>query len=205
MRDWETMLADWNRRLVVWNEVYDREFTRLFKKQRGLFRRPSPEQREAAAAEARRLAGEDTMVELFATFDELCGEYLAADLPQDNAKLRAWIGAAPEPFEALWSYVEQAPELIRNADDAERLELALAAVSLDDGRVDALQRDEALGHLWLAARRAGIDPKPAFLRVAAHSNPGTGGGGSQTRQVLENFDRSFHFERHVRGKLSRAG
>ena len=205
MKDWETILADWNRRLTAWNEVYDREFRGLIRKQRGLFRRPDAEALEAAADEARRHAGEDTMVELFGTFDELCREYLEAELPQHHAKLRAWVGMNPEPFEALWSYVEQAPELIRNADDVERLELALAAVSLDDGRVDANQRDAALGKLYLAARRAGIDPVPAFEKVAAVSNPGTGGGGAETRRVLEHFDRSLHFEQHVRRRLSRAG
>ena len=205
MNDWSQKLEQWNARLAEWNADYEREYRRLIKSKSGLFRRPSPEDREAAAAAAAKAAGEDTMVELFATFDTLCREYLELELPQQHAKLRAWVGEQPELFNALWSYVEQAPDLIRNAEDGERLELALAAVSLDDSRVDQHQRDEALGRLYLAAWRAGIDPKPAFAKVAAISNPSSGGGGSFTRQALESFHRSFYFEHNIRQKLSRAG
>jgi hypothetical protein len=205
MKDWAPSMDEWERRLTEWNAAFQREYRREIRARRGLFRRPSAGGEEQAAAEARRLAGEETMVALFAFFDELCRDYLAAVLPQDDAKLRAWIGDRPALFDALWSYAEQAPELIRDAGDGERLELGLAAVSLDDGRVDLHQRDSVLGRLYLAARRAGIDPQPAFRKVAAHSNPGTGGGGAFTRQALEDFDRSYYFEQHVRQPLSRAG
>ena len=205
MNDWSTKLEEWDRRLSAWNAVYHREYRRALKSKTGLFKRPSEADQAAASSEAAKAAGEDTMVELFATFDELCGEYLELELPQEHAKLRAWVGEQPEVFNALWSYVEQTPELIRNADDGHRLELGLAAVSLDDCRVENGQRDRALGRLYLAARRAGIDPKPAFEKVAAISNPSTGGGGAQTQQVLAGFDRSFYFEHHVRKQLARAG
>ena len=205
MNDWAKTMDEWERRLADWNAAFQREYRRLIKGKRGLFRRPTAADEEQAAAEARRLAGEDAMVELFACFDALCRDYLAAELPQDNAKLRAWIGDRPALFNALWSYAEQGPELVRGQGDGERLELALAAVSLDDSRVDLIQRDDLLGRLWLAARRAGLDPRAAFAKVAAHSNPGAGGGGTFTRQALEDFDRSFHFEHHVRPKLARAG
>lgn len=135
-------------------------------------------------------------------FDALSADYLAAALPQDAAKLRAWIGQQPALFRALWSYVEQASVLIRSTADGRRLELALAGISLDDGRVLADLRDAALGRLYLAARRAGIDPGPALRKVAALSNPGTGGGGAHTREVLEGFEHSFYFEREVRPELA---
>jgi hypothetical protein len=202
MSDWELRLVVWERRLGRWNEDYERELGRRLREARRFLRRPSPDRVAAAEADARRAAGEQTLVELFALFDELAGDYLAAELPQERAKLRAWIGAEPLLFRALWSYVEQAPELIRGPADERRLELALAAVSLDDGRVDARQRDAALGRLYLAAARAGIDPRPAFQKVAARSNPGTGGGGAHTRAVLEGFPRSFYFEREVRPRLA---
>jgi hypothetical protein len=201
MNDWQTKLGEWERRLAAWNAAYEREYRRALGRRRRFLRRPAPEAIAAAEAEALRAAGADTPVELFALFDALASDYLAAELPQDQAKLRAWIGAEPELFRALWSYAEQAPGLIRSASDGRRLELALAAVSLDDGRIGSDRRDAVLGALYLAARRAGIDPLPALRAVAARSNPGTGGGGAHTRQVLEGFQRSFYFEREVRPKL----
>jgi hypothetical protein len=201
MSDWQTRLDEWERRLAAWNAVHEREYRQALGRRRRFLRRPSREAIEAAEAEALRAAGADTPVELFALLDALAADYLAAELPQDQAKLRAWIGARPALFRALWSYAEQAPGLIRSAADARRLELALAAVSLDDGRIGSDRRDAALGALYLAARRAGIDPAPALRSVAARSNPGTGGGGAHTRQVLAGFERSFYFEREVRPKL----
>jgi hypothetical protein len=205
MTDWLSRLDEWEHRLSRWEEDYRRALRERLGEARRFLRRPSADRAAAAAADARRAAGEQTLVELFALFDELAGDYLAAELPQDRAKLRAWIGAKPALFRALWSYVEQSPELIRSAADERRLELALAAVSLDDGRVDGRQRDAALGSLYVAAARAGIDPVPAFQKVAARSNPGTGGGGAHTRTVLADFASSFYFERTVRPLLGRTG
>jgi len=204
MDEWIEKLAPWNARLEEWNQGFHREYRRLARQRSGLFRRLSAADEEELAAEARRAAGEALLVELFELFDGLCGAYLAAALPQHAAQVRARVGQLPALFNALWSYVEQAPELIRGAGDARRLELALAAVSIDDGRVDIEQCEAALGRLYLAASRAGIDPKPHFAAAAAVSNPGTGGGGSRTRELLAGFDRSFYFQRHVRPQLARA-
>ena len=202
MDEWETRLADWERRFSNWSAVYEREYRRCLKRCGRPWRRPSPAALEECEAEARRAAGAGIPIELFAMFDALAGDYLAAELPQDAAKLRAWIGQQPALFRALWSYVEQASELIRDRADDRRLELALASISLDDGRVLSDQRDAALGRIYLAARRAGIDPGPALRKVAARSNPGTGGGGAHTREVLDCFERSVFFEREVRPKLA---
>lgn len=202
MDEWETRLADWERRFSKWSAVYEREYRRCLGRRSRFWRRPARAAREECEAEARRAAGAGTPVELFAMFDALGADYLAAELPQDAAKLRAWIGQQPALFRALWSYVEQASALIRSAADGRRLELALAGISLDDGRVLADQRDAALGRIYLAARRAGIDPGPALRKVAARSNPGSGGGGAHTREVLEGFEGSFYFEREVRPELA---
>ena len=204
MEEWREKINAWGERVDAWNEGFHREYRRLRRKHAGLFRQLSAADEEEVAAEARRTAGEDFLVELFAFLEELCGTYRATELPQDAAKLRAWIGGHTGLMGSLWSYVEQAPELIRSSEDAERLDLALAAVSLDDGRVDLEQQRAALGRLYLAARHAGIDPQPHFAAAAAVSNPGTGGGGSFTRQELEEFDRSLYYRRNVRPQLSRA-
>jgi hypothetical protein len=204
MDEWIEQLAPWNERLEAWNHGFHSEYKRLARKRSGLFRRLSDADEEEIAAEARRAAGEDLLVELFGFFDGACGAYLEAELQQHHAMLRAKIGEQPALFNAVWSYVEQAPELIRSAADGRRLELALAAISIDDGRVDLEQCQAALGRLYVAASRAGLDPKPGFQAAAAVSNPGSGGGGSRTRELLAGFDRSFFFEQNVRAQLSRA-
>jgi hypothetical protein len=203
MDEWLEQLARWGARLDEWNQGFHREYRRLARSRTGLFRRLSAADEAEIAAEARRAAGEDILVDLFGFFDGLCGAYLAAELAQHRAKVRKLVGEHAALLNALWSYVEQAPELIRGADDARRLELALAAVSIDDGRVDIEQFENALGRLYLAASRAGIDPAPHFAAAAKVSNPGSGGGGAGTRALLEGFDRSYSFEHNVRPQLSR--
>ncbi len=182
---------------------FRREYKRLARQRSGLLRRLSVAEREEIAADARRAAVEELLVELFGFYDGLCGAYLATELPQHSALLRANLGEQPALFEAFWSYAEQAPELIRGADDGRLLELGLAAVSLDDDRVDLQQCEAVLGRLYLAATRVGLDAKPHFAAVAAVSNPGTGGGGSRTQGLVAGFDRSFYFEQHVRPQVSR--
>jgi hypothetical protein len=204
MEDWQEKIEAWSARVDEWNEGFHQEFRSLRRKRAGLFRRLSAADEEELAAEARRAAGEGFLVLLFGFLDELCSAYRETELPQDAAKLRAWVGEHTGLMGALWSYVEQAPELVRSADDGARLDLALAAVSLDDTRVDVEQQRAALGRLYIAASRAGIEPEPHFDSAAAVSNPGTGGGGSNTREALAEFRSSYYFREHVRPQLSRA-
>jgi hypothetical protein len=92
---------------------------------------------------------------------------------------------------------------VRGAQDAVRLERALAAVSLDDLRADALEVDELLARLWLAAVRAGLDPRAAFEATAAISNPGMGGGGGGVADHLRAFEGSPAYKARVLPELRR--
>jgi hypothetical protein len=204
MEEWHDKITAWGDRVDEWNGVFHQEFRTLRRKRAGLFRRLSSADEEELAAEARRAAGEGFLVLLFGFLDELCSAYRETELPQDAAKIRAWVGEETGLMGALWSYVEQTPELIRSADDGGRLDLGLAAISIDDGRVDLELQRAALGRLYIAATRAGIDPAPHFEAAARVSNPGAGGGGTFTRRAIGEFDRSFYFREHVRPQLSRA-
>lgn len=205
MADFEELrarLREMDQRQSRWNQDYVRTLARLGR--RGLFRRAKAEQRPELAEEARREAGEGLALEMFAFLDELCDAYLSETLPQNQAKLRADVGSLESLPALLWSYAEQNVELSRSPADERRLLRALCAVSLDDLRADMQQVDELLARIWLAAVRAGIDPRPAFESVAKVSNPGTGGGSAFTRSHLRGFERSLAFKRLVEPAVNRS-
>lgn len=188
-------------RQSAWRRDFLDAFQRLRRERFGRWRRPGAAEEEELAREARQLAGEDVARELFAFFDQCCDAYRAEPLPQNRAKLRADIGAAQTLFGELWAYAAQNVELVRTSKDALRLERALAAVSLDDLRADALEVDLLLARLWIAAVRAELDPRAAFAAAAAISNPGTGGGGAFLAQRLRDFETSLAFKSRVLPEL----
>ncbi len=205
MKDWEEQLQRHEAELAAWNATYDKEFKRKCK-ERGLnsfFKRPAQAELEAAAQDAREAAGNDVPLAVFQFFDEL-GEHFMGSLSQPRGMIRAQVGAANALFEFLWTYIVQSPELIRQASDGPRLRAALAGICIDDARADFDQLHEVLGNLYLAATRAGIDPKPYFADAAAVANKGAGGGGTFLRSILEGFESSVWFNERVKPELSTA-
>jgi hypothetical protein len=204
MEEWQAKLAHWEQRLAEWNRSFEERYARLARDRKRWLRPLSAAEKEEIAAAARKLTGEELAVELFAFLSALCDAYVAAPMPQDRAKTRAWVGAGPNLLNAVWNYATQAPELIRGPHDAPMLTRGLAAISLDDVRSDYQDVLEALARLWIAARKAGLDPKPEFERVARASNPGMGGGGAFMQRTLLEFESSSYFRDHVRPRLPRA-
>ena len=204
MKDWRERMDAAESRLQEWNGVYAREHEQLLRQRKRRFRKASEAELESIAAEARRRAGEAVLAETSAFLDELCAAYLAEPLPQIRAQKRARIANRPALFDALWSCVDGAARLIRSPQDRERLRLALAAASLDDMRSDLRKLEEAVAGLYLAALRAGIEPRPHLEAVSQASNPSTGGGGGKMREWLLDFEGSLAFKRTVEPELKSA-
>jgi hypothetical protein len=73
-----------------------------------------------------------------------------------------------------WIAGDWARELEKTPDVA-TIELAFAALSLEDKVQDFRDTYLALGIVWHRAHRAGLDPRPALERVAALSSGGDAG------------------------------
>lgn len=203
MKDWQERLEELDGRLADWNGRYAAVVDRLRAKRSGLlslWRRPSPDQLAAIAREAEAQVGAGPHAEVSAALDELCAHFLEAG-PQERARIRAWIGASRAMLGALWSYAVGSAEVVAGADAEERLTLGLTALSIDDGRTEIADVWRVLADLWVAAVRAGVDPRPAIERVAAVSNRGASGGAAHMRELLLDFERSEHFEPLVAERL----
>jgi len=208
MDDWNAELAKSEQALVDWRGRYSAAFAKRTRG-KGLFgflKRPSAEELEAAARAAREQAGDATLLDAARTLDEICGRYLEAPV-RERALIRARVGAAEESFELLWSLVEDGPSGTRGPDDGPRFERALAALGIDDLRVDVELARQALGRLWIAGIRAGLDVRAHVARATELANPGMAGGGSGMRAFFEEFEGSLYFREHVEPhlKLLRAG
>jgi hypothetical protein len=186
--EWEAELRALDARLERWHADVERELARI-RAERGLdrwWRRPSRRTLQELLELARARVGESLMLELTAFADRLCDHYLASG-PQERAKVRARAGSHDAFFRWLWGYVEQSAEHVRTPDDGPRLRRALAALSIDDLRADLDLIDRALGRLYLAALRAGLDPDAEIARVARVSNPASAGGGAHMRSYLTGY------------------
>lgn len=73
----------------------------------------------------------------------------------------------------------------------EDLENALAALSLEGGALSIEDAVEVLGVAWHRARRAGLDPRPAFEHAAVLS------GADALAELLRGFERSEFFAGEV--------
>ena len=120
--------------------------------------------------------------------------------PQVRGLIRARVGAANALFPFLWSYIEQSPELVKQASDGPRLRAALAAICIDDARADFDALHEVLAQLYLAAAGAGIDAAAHFADAAAVASKSAAGGGTFLRSILEEFDTSAWFRERVKAQ-----
>jgi len=199
MATWQERLDGVEAGLRVWRAAVAAEAQRLRRERRGRLARlcpPRPDELAALERDARKTVGEQALTEGSAFIEEVCARFLEAG-PQERALIRARLGAYDELFALLFAFATQSPTLLRTAEDANALRLGLAAISIDDGRAGVEAVQTALGRLWLAALRAGIDPKPHFQAVAALSNKGTAGGGAFMRETLAGFDETPFFQREV--------
>lgn len=204
MEEWNDKIVAWRRDLETWQARFESEYQQLARKRRGWFGKLAQGELDEIAALARRAAGEQQAVDSFRLVTELCDAYLGEALPQNRAKARAWVGAEALTTNAVWSYALQSIELLARQSSESTLRRALAAISLVDLRVDYNAFLDALGRLWIAARKAGLDPKPHFDAVATLSNPGMGGGGACVGKLLAEFNSSAYFRDRVRPLLPRA-
>lgn len=204
MEEWNDKIVAWRKELDGWQTRFEDEHHKLARKRAGWFGKLTEGELDEVATLARRAAGEGQAVESFRFITELCDAYLVEALPQNRAKVRAWIGNEALSTNAVWSYALQAIEMLPSQANEVVLRRGLAAISIVDLRVDYNAFVAALGRLWIAARKAGLDPKPHFDALAKLSNPGMGGGGACVGQLLKDFSASSYFRDNVRPLLPRA-
>jgi hypothetical protein len=162
-------LAGLNARLAVWDKNVDDEFRKLWN-----INDTDPARFGESVKEAHDLAvlqvGPGPLEEVYRLFDNLGGIYLEASV-EERAQIRDLLGDKPNLLDAAQGYVERAAQLLEQSRDARWLRLGLAAASIEDRRADYRDTLAALSDLYVAAKRAGITPRPYFQAVAEISNP----------------------------------
>lgn len=198
MKDWKERLDQLDAKLEGWSRDYDREFGSVAKERGcgGWFKKPSDKERESIALEANRRVGSEPLQEMSDYCDELC-DFFMQSLPGVRAQIRAQAGFHHAFFELYWSYVAGTPRRVLGPEDEEALRRGLAAVAIDDLRNDFALVRGLVGELYLAAVRAGIDPRPHFEALGKLANKGTGGGGAHLGGLLLEFESSAWFRDEV--------
>jgi hypothetical protein len=125
--------------------------------------------REVKEIAQSQIAQYDPYQDMYALLDQVCPIYLGAS-PQRRAEIRAAVSDKEGIRSGLINYVYRAAEQLQSPADKEWLRLGLAAVSIENGSMDIRDTLVALAELFVAAEKAGIDPKPYFREVAELSS-----------------------------------
>jgi hypothetical protein len=96
-----------------------------------------------------------------------------------------------------WSFAHK----LADACDDRWLRLGLAAVSIDDNGTDFRDTYVALGCLYIAAARCGMDPRPHFDEAAEISSGVSNIEQTSMRDLLLRFEGSAYFGEAVAPKL----
>ena len=193
--------------LVEWGRALDVEAERLAR-ERGV----GPEARLKYLAG---LAGEDG-ARIRATvgvgprdaaydfLDELCAAYLEAKSGEHEG-IRQALAGTKRLRHQLFDYAGRCVTFIHSPEDIQWLRLGLAAASIEDVRIDFRDTLLALGSLYTAAVRAGIEPLTQFNAVAEISNSerSTAYNHRSMREFLAGFQSTAFFEADVKPRLTR--
>ena len=181
-----------------WRDARERALQKSFAQKDGRLAPLMGRLPQAAAAAAGVGAGPRERV--FAVFDELCELYARAE-PRTCARLRA-IVAQREARTLLAEYLSHCARVLEQGGRAEWLDRGLAAASLDDQGRDYRDWLMSVGDLYLAANARGLEPRPAFQRLAERSSDEKPAGGpTPTRRTLEHFEESAYFLTSVLPRL----
>lgn len=139
-----------------------------------------------------------------------CARYLVVEA-EERAAMREFFRRTPVTLPAgrsgvqsvLHGALRDALGQLRAAGTEDRLQLGLAAASLEDFQFDGRETLTGLGDLYRAAIEHGLAPRPAFALVAKLSStePGAGGGWS-TAELIGRFEETAHFREDVAPTLT---
>jgi hypothetical protein len=143
---------------------------------------------------------------------EICSDESARIEPLIRVALNLYISGTAEERETLRSFFSSTDRCLRHlfmvigrtAKEFEALpsetsfEYALAAISLENNRLDYRDSYMLLGHLYLTAEREGINPDPLFQRIADISDTRPAYDGQISMQhFLAEFKNSAFFRESV--------
>jgi hypothetical protein len=184
--------------ITHWRDARERAFAAQFRPKRGQLSTLMSKLPKAAAGA--RGVGPGPQEAAFAALDEVCEVYLESD-PQRCAVIRGLVHRH-EIRRLLGEYIGHASQVLAQGGRPEWLDRALAAASIDDQRVDYRDWLMSLGDIYLSARTHGIDPAPAFKRVAEISNAEPHRAApTTTKDAMSGFERSAYFATSILPRL----
>ena len=140
--------------------------------------------------------------QLHERLDKICGLYLSTDNSNREA-MREYIDGRRSLLLALNRHIGWCSRRVKVKADREVLRRGLAAVSLQDNRLDFRDNYLALGSLYLDSVEAGVIPSVDFYKVGLLSSARsrTSWPTDSTQNFLTRFEGSAYFRESVAPKL----
>lgn len=134
--------------------------------------------------------------------DSVCASYLKSSGPI-REQMRTEVSKSRPLLDALLAHSYRCAELLHEPSDREYLRTGLASIALQDNRIDFRDTYFALGALYLAAIKAGIQPSLELYKVGslASESSHTSRPKDSTRHFLQAFEESAFFKAEVQPKL----
>jgi len=186
----EQRLASFDKPIRDWHAARERAFAAKFGPKQGKLTTLMGRLPTAAAAAAG--VGPGPREQVFLLLDEICDLYARSDASR-CAIIRGLVHQH-EAHRLLGEYIGNAARMLESGGRSVWLERGIAAVSIDDQRLDYRDWLLSLGDVYLAGIKAKLDPAPVLRRIAERSNPEPHSAApTPTREALEGFEQSEYF------------
>jgi hypothetical protein len=185
--DWmQSQLTDLDGEFTNYFSMTDERFKREWN---GQYDRESLSKAKTAAVESARTI-------------KVCQIYLSLD-NKHRDWTREFVNTRRSLLLGLRDHVHWCARKLSSLIDREFLMNGIAAISLQDNRLDFRDNYVALGHLYLTSVKAGIQPSLSFQKVGLLSNPlsRTKWPTDSTQNFLTTFEESAYFKETVLPKL----
>lgn len=137
----------------------------------------------------------------FGALQIICEYYLDADGGQREI-IRQSLAKYAALRDQLFSFLYHSAQMIEASGEPKWLRLGLAAASLENLTEDARETYGRLGHLFLTAVRAGINPVPYFKQVGELSSSEVRNISNESMSdLLVDFDQSPYFKEEIEPQL----
>jgi len=145
---------------------------------------------DAVDNEYRETRNESILEKPFVELDDLLNDYINTN-SKNRKFLRNLFKEHRNSRDLLFQYWHNKTKTIESVDDAGKLDLCLAAISLENFLFD--DRDSLIGlaELYLASVKAGIDPDPHYQRIGEMSEKKA--YGATVKNQIGNFKKTAMF------------
>lgn len=143
---------------------------------------------ECQAMRAEMLVRDNPFARFGQLMENVCRQYASSGASARQA-IRTFFAGHRELCDLARDYAMQTARQLTPENAQSRLPVALAALSIENGRADMRDTLVAMTDVWMLAREAGADPRMHFEAAAGLADASSSDGGVSMSRLFSTFER----------------